>query len=207
MNKLKSLVSGIGDLNATQKYYDEWSDTYDLTLSKWKYTVPNKAINLLKRKLKHKPTKILDLACGTGLFGEKLIKFYNKSQIYGSDISQKSIEIAKEKKIYKSLSKIDFEKKRIYRSKFDLVSLIGAMTYCKNYNKLFSNISNYLKENGHFIFSHRLDLWKKHKFINVLESFEEDFKIINISRPCNYLPLNKDFTNQIKVRLVLLQKN
>jgi len=201
-----SLVRGIGDSNITKKYYDNWSKKYDLTLKKWNYTVPSKSINLLKKKLKQKPNSILDLACGTGLFGEKLIKTYRNSNIYGSDISKQSLEIAKEKKIYSNLTNINFETKKNYKKKFELVCMIGAMTYCRNYSKLFSNIKYYLSNNGHFIFSHRIDLWEKQNFDKVLHKYKDDLKIKFISRPQNYLPLNKDFKNKIKIRLVLLQK-
>jgi len=50
MIKSKSLVNGIGNLNTTIKYYDDWSNSYDITLKKWKYTVPKKSINLIKKK-------------------------------------------------------------------------------------------------------------------------------------------------------------
>ena len=165
-----------------------------------------KSIKLLKRKLNYKPKKILDLACGTGLFGNELKKIYIKSQIYGLDISQKSLIKAKEKKIYKNLLKGDFEKRQNYKTKFDLVTMTGAMTYCKNFKKLFSNIKYYLFKKGYFIFSHRTDLWEKQDFNKILIDLGKDFNIIFITRPYNYLPLNKDFKNKIKIRLVLLQK-
>ena len=206
MDKSVSLVSGIGDIKTTKKYYDDWSRKYDLTLNQWKYTVPKKSISLLKSKFNRRPNKILDLACGTGLFGEELIKTYKNSQIYGSDISKKSLIIAKEKKIYKKLFKKDFEKKINFQIKFELVSMIGAMTYCKNFKKLFSNINYYLLKNGYFVFSHRIDLWKKQNFYEILNAHQSDLKIKFISRPNNYLPANKDFSNKIKIRLVLLQK-
>ena len=206
MSKSISLVSGIGDLKTTKKYYDNWSINYDQTLNEWNYVVPKKSINLLKIKLKHNPKIILDLACGTGLFGEELIKTFSDSVIYGSDISKKSLEVAKNKKIYRNLIHTNFEKRKNYRKKFDLVSMIGAMTYCKNFDKLFSNINFYLSKNGYFIFSHRTDLWKKQKFDSILEKNKSYFKVKFISRPQNYLPLNKDFTNKIKIRLVLLEK-
>ena len=206
MDKSVSLVSGLGNLNTTKKYYDDWSKKYDLTLNQWKYTVPKKSIKLLKSKFNRRPNKILDLACGTGLFGEELIKIYKNSHIYGSDISEKSLIIAKEKKIYKKLFKNDFEKKINFKIKFELVSMIGAMTYCKNFEKLFSNIKYYLLKNGYFIFSHRIDLWEKQNFYEILNAHKSDLKIKFISRPNNYLPANKDFSNKIKIRLVLLQK-
>ena len=196
MNKTKTLVNGIGNLYDTEKYYDRWSQTYETTLIKWRYTVPKKAINILNNKVKYEPKKIYDLACGTGLFGEKLIKAYKKSIIYGSDISKKSLLIASKKKIYKNLKKANFNKIQYFKTKFDLVSIIGAMTYCKNPNKLFSNIKFYLKKKGYFIFSHRLDMWEKQGFDNLLISHENDLEVIYISKPCNYLPLNMDYKNK-----------
>jgi len=80
------------------------------------------------------------------------------------------------------------------------------MTYCKNFDKFFININKNIKENGFFIFTHRVDLWNKQNFSNILKKFDNSFKIIKISRPINYLPLNKDFKNKIKIRMVLLQK-
>ena len=207
MVKNKSLINGIGNLESTRKYYDDWSNQYDSTLRLWNYNAPKKGANLLKKKVKIKPKNILDLACGTGLFGEELKKIYSKVQIYGSDISGKSLKIAKEKNIYKDLIKLNFENKHKYQIKFDLVSIIGAMTYCKNFDKLFSNVQHYLLNKGHCIFSHRIDLWKKQNFNKILEDLSRDFKINFISKPCNYLPLNEDFQNNIKIRLVLLQKH
>ena len=206
MVKTKSLINGIGNTHATKTYYDNWSNEYEVALKKWNYEVPKKCANLLKRKLKYEPKKILDLACGTGLFGEELVKIYFNCQIYGSDISKKSLVLAKKKNIYSNLKKINFEKKQNYLIKFDLVSMIGAMTYCKNFNKLFNNVKYYLTKKGGFLFSHRIDLWEKQNFDKTLERLSNDFLIKHISRPCNYLPLNKDFKDKIKIRLVLLEK-
>tara|TARA_B100000401_G_scaffold90715_1_gene57874 strand:+ start:201 stop:626 length:426 start_codon:yes stop_codon:yes gene_type:complete len=140
------------------------------------------------------------------LSGEALIKIYKKSYIYGSDISSKSLLIAEKKKIYKDLKKYNFESKYNYRKKFDLITMIGAMTYCKNFNKLFENIDFYLNQKGYFIFSHRVDLWERQDFYNILKNLSNKFKITHISRPCNYLPSNINFKNKIKIRIVLLQK-
>ena len=86
-----------------------------------------------------------------------------------------------------------------------MVSLIGAMTYCENHQSLFKLVSYYLAKNGYFIFTHRVDLWKELKFDNILEKLT-DFNSIYISRPLNYLPNNKDFGSDIKIRIVLLKK-
>ena len=206
MSNFKSLVSGVGNLNKTTKYYDDWSEKYDETLKLWNYQAPKKSIKFLKETTNFKPNNILDLACGTGLFGAKLKKVYPKSHIYGSDISKKSLKISSEKKIYKKLQIKNFEQLHNYKIKFDLISLIGSMTYCKNFDKLFVNINKNIKQKGFVLFTHRIDLWQKQDFLNILKKHEKSLKIIKISRPLNYLPLNKDFKNKIKIKIVLLQK-
>ena len=206
MNNFKSLVSGVGNINKTRKYYDDWSENYDATLKLWNYQAPKKSIKFLQETIKIKPQKILDLACGTGLFGTELKKIYPKSQIYGSDISNKSLKITSGKKIYKKLQIKNFEQLHHYKLKFDLISLIGSMTYCKNFGKLFANINKNIKEKGFVIFTHRTDLWKKQDFLRILKKHQKTLKIIKISRPLNYLPLNNDFKNKIKIKIVLLQK-
>ena len=206
MNNFKSLVSGVGNINKTRKYYDDWSENYDATLKLWNYQAPKKSIKFLKETININPQKILDLACGTGLFGTELKKIYPKSQIYGSDISNKSLKITSGKKIYKKLQIKNFEQLHHYKIKFDLISLIGSMTYCKNFDKLFDNVNKNIKEKGFVIFTHRTDLWKQQDFLRILKKHQKTLKIIKISRPLNYLPLNNDFKNKIKIKIVLLQK-
>jgi len=207
MTNFKSLVSGIGDIIVTQKYYDDWADTYEKKLTDWDYRIPLKLVILIKTIIKNNPKNILDLACGTGLFGEELKKISPRSKIIGSDISPKSIQLAKLKRIYNKLYIYNFEKTLPYNNCFDLVSMAGAMTYCKNFDKLFSNVFSYLVKDGYFIFSHRVDLWKKQNFDDVLLNLSNNFNLVYKSKPHHYLPKNIDFKNKIKVRLVLLQKN
>ena len=206
MSNFKSLVSGVGNLIKTTKYYDEWSENYDSTLKLWNYQAPKKSIKFLKETINVKPKNILDLACGTGLFGTELKKVYPKCHIYGSDISKKSLKITSDKKIYTKLQIKNFEELHHYKIKFDLISLIGSMTYCKNFDKLFANILKNIKKKGFVLFTHRVDLWQQQDFINILKKNQNTLKIAKISRPLNYLPLNKDFKNKIKIKIVLLQK-
>ena len=85
--------------------------------------------------------------------------------------------------------------------------MIGSITYCKKPKKLLLLINNYLKKNGIFIFSHRIDLWKKQNFDYIIRDLNQSFKLIYKSRPMSYLPKNSSFSNQIKIRIVILEKN
>jgi predicted TPR repeat methyltransferase len=205
MTKVKSLVDGIGNEALTEKYYDDWALKYDQTLKKWNYKAPLKAVNVMYL-LKENINSNLDLACGTGMFAVKLKKNYPNVTIDGCDISFQSLKIAKKKKLYRKLFKQSFEKKINIIKKYDSVSMIGSMTYCKKPKKLFLLINDYLKKNGIFIFSHRIDLWKKQNFDSIINNFNQSFKLIYKSRPLSYLPKNSSFSNKIKIRIVILEK-
>ena len=205
MTKVKSLVDGIGNEILTEKYYDDWALSYEQTLKKWNYKAPLKAVNVMSL-LKENINSNLDLACGTGMFAVKLKKNYPNVTIDGCDISSKSLKIAKKKKLYRKLFKQSFEKKINIIKKYDSVSMIGSITYCKKPKKLFLLINDYLKKNGIFIFSHRIDLWKKQNFDSIINNFNQYFKLIYKSRPLSYLSKNSSFSNKIKIRIVILEK-
>ena len=202
---MKSLREGIGNTKDVENYYDDWSSSYDETLNKWNYKAPLQSANILKRYVKTKPKYLLDLACGTGLFVEKFLQVFPECICDGSDISRKILNISKKNGKYRNLYKKNFENKIQLSHKYNLVSLIGAMTYCKNYKSLFKLVSNYLFKNGYFIFTHRTDLWRDQKFDNVLSCLI-DFELVHKSKALNYLPKNKDFGSDIKIRIVLLKR-
>ena len=110
MTKVKSLLDGIGNETLTEKYYDDWALNYDQTLKDWNYKTPLKAADIIS-KIKYNIRSNLDLACGTGMFADKLLKKYPNIVIDGCDISSKSLKIAKQKKLYRNLMKKSFEKK------------------------------------------------------------------------------------------------
>jgi len=205
MTRVKSLLEGIGNESLTEKYYDNWALNYDQTLKNWNYKTPLNAVNAIC-KIKDNITTNLDLACGTGMFAEKLHKKYPKIVIDGCDISSESLKIAKQKKLYRNLIKKSFEKKINITKKYDSVSMIGSMTYCKIPKKLFLLINNYLKKNGIFIFSHRIDLWEKQNFDSIINNVNQSFKLMYKSRPLSYLPKNSSFSNKIKIRIAILEK-
>ena len=206
MTNSKSLVDGIGNETLTEKYYDDWALNYDQTLKNWNYKAPMKAVNALI-EIKENIRFNLDLACGTGMFAKELKKKYPNIIIDGCDISSQSLKIAKQKKLYRRLLKKSFEKKIDLIKKYDSVSMIGSMTYCKKPKLLLSLILNYLKKNGVFIFTHRIDLWEKQNFDEVLKNFQKSLFLIYKSRPLNYLPANSSFLDRIKIRIVILKKN
>ena len=202
----QSLISGIGDYRQTKEYYNQWSADYDQTLKKWDYKAPNKAVKILKKNLSYEIFNALDLACGTGLFAEEILKQFPNLIIDGIDISSRIIKIAEKKKIYNKLKCLNFDKRFVFKKKYNIVSCIGAMTYSKDPERLIGNVKKIINKNGFFVFTHRLDLWKKQNFINILKKISKSWKVVSASNPILYLPKNIDFSDKIKIKIVLLQK-
>ena len=200
------LLKGIGNSKEIKKFYDNWSNTYDLTLKEWGYIAPSHSTRILKKKLNKNPKYLLDLACGTGLFVEKFKKIFPKCICDGTDISKEILEISNSKGLYRNLYQTSFENKINLKNRYHLVSLIGAMTYCSNHNLLFKLVNSYLIKGGLFIFTQRIDLWDKMKFDDIINAQGNFFEKIYKSRPINYLPKNKDFGQNIKIRIIVLQK-
>ena len=206
MVEYKSLIAGLGGYKEINKYYDEWSESYDHELRTWNYKAPQKSSLILKSYLEIPPKNILDLACGTGLFASEILKFFPNSIIDGIDISKSILKEAKKKGVYNKLICKNFDKNIYLQSKYDVISCIGAMTYSKDPKVLLKKISSLLKNNGYFIFTHRVDLWKKQNYNNILKNLSKTFKVIFVSRPILYLPRNKDFGDKIKIKIALLRK-
>ena len=121
MTKFKSLINGIGNYEQTNKYYDNWSSSYDKTLLSWNYKIPFKASAVLKSYLDRSPKRLLDLACGTGLFAEEILKIFPNTIIDGIDISKKILIEAKSKNIYSKLICSNFDTNLSLKNKYNVM--------------------------------------------------------------------------------------
>ena len=203
---MSKLFKGIGNSKEIKNFYDNWSNEYDKTLDDWNYKAPKQAALILKKYSIGKQRFLLDLACGTGLFAQEIRKIYPTIICDGADISKKIINISLQKGLYRNFYLSNFEKNIKPADDYNVVSLIGGMTYCSNYQLLFNHVYNYLKNKGCFIFTHRVDIWESLNFDKFLKLNEDKFEITYKTQPLNYLPKNKDFGNKVRIRIVLLSK-
>lgn len=103
--------------------FDTFAPTYEQTLKNIHYQVVEK----IAEEIPNLSGRILDLGCGTGLVGETLKTQYNT--FYGVDISEKMLEIARQKNIYSDLICQDITT-YLQRNKEEFDTIVAADVFC-----------------------------------------------------------------------------
>ena len=99
-------------------------------------------------------SKVLDIACGTGIMFDELIKLKVK-KIVGIDISDKMIEIAKEK--YKDRSNLEIGCSDLLdfnETGFDIALMYNAYPHFLEKERVIKHIYERLNKGGRFIIAH-----------------------------------------------------
>lgn len=180
-------------MNEIENFFDQCAPSWDKeechTLEEKKY---------LLDKVQIKPnTKVIDIACGTGVI-TKLLHNYSHDTVKGIDISQKMIDIAKNK--YQLEKDIIFEKCDLLDLKeenyYDYAIIYNAYPHFLDIDALINKLNQILKKGGKFAILHSLsreELKKHHgkRAINVSrtlnspkeesEAFKQYFDIIEAS--------------------------
>ena len=159
-------------------------------------------VQLLK---KHKPKKIVDAGCGTGM---PLIDIKKKGfNIIGYDKAKNMVLEAKENLKNNKLSpdlvfNDDFENpKKIKNNSVDCILGMGAFYYSKNVNKTLLNQKKKLKKNGRLIFSLRNRLFDLVTLNNYTKKFLNEIyevKFLKKSWKIKYNNLTKNFSDRKK---------
>jgi ubiquinone/menaquinone biosynthesis C-methylase UbiE len=93
-----------------------------------------------------KRIKLLDMGCGTGVFTSKLQQ--TKFDLYGIDISSKSIDIATNKYQAINFSVGDIENTPFNDESFDIVLLSGVLHHFNDFNKVIGECYRLLTKGG-----------------------------------------------------------
>jgi len=151
--------------------------------------------NFIKNYIKSN-FKILDIACGTGIFLKKIDRRKKSLRLFGIDNSEGMISIAKKKPSDIYFTTADAEKIMFGNNFFDFITIIDAFYYFKNKETVFKECSRVLKPNHYlFIYYPALDIFpnfllKQIKIISKLlffnlEEFSEFPKLIEIQEMAN----------------------
>ena len=157
----KHMLSALtGNINKTaprefvEKLFDEYSVAFEASLvDKLEYKIP-KLIKDILIKPTNKETlgSVLDLGCGTGLFGTEVKNYCSKLE--GIDLSKKMLAIAKQKNVYDKLTQIDIvEYLSTMPLNFDYYIACDVFVYVGKLTEIFRLIKSRNKKLGHLVFS------------------------------------------------------
>jgi len=139
-----------------EKLFDEYADKFDSHLVKTlNYSVPESLAALLKPYHDAAGEKwiILDLGCGTGLFGVAVAPFARR--LVGVDLSAKMLEKAGNLNLYHRLEREDLLKmmREEPPSSYDVVSAADVFVYIGILDELVKEAKRLLRSGGIFAFS------------------------------------------------------
>ena len=106
---------------------------------------------LILAKLVHSESTILDIGCGIGTIGE-FLKNERSCYVYGIDIDEKAVAIAKKKIDHAKV--VDITREEIpYKSIFDVIILTDVIEHISNPGLLFKKIDKILNKNATIVIS------------------------------------------------------
>jgi predicted TPR repeat methyltransferase len=140
--------------------FDDYADRFDAALvGRLGYSVPGKLMQLVRSHWPQPYGHVVDLGCGTGLFGAEIAGAC--SELEGFDLSENMLAKAEAKDIYDRLAKADlslppeesglFDDRPPHRA--DLVVAADVMMYLGDLDAAFANAAALLKPAGSFAFS------------------------------------------------------
>ena len=143
--------------------FDDYADRFDKSLvEKLHYTVPKKLATLIAAQAGNQRfAHVIDLGCGTGLFGERIRD--KADHLEGFDLSANMLAKAEEKGIYDRLAQADlslppescglFAKGKASENRANLVSAADVLMYLGNLDSVFVIASKLIADDGLFAFS------------------------------------------------------
>jgi predicted TPR repeat methyltransferase len=133
--------------------FDHYADQYDQHMvGTLKYQMPELLLDALLRFLPQRKLVVLDLGCGTGLFGERLRPL--AEALTGIDISPNMLQIARQRGVYDDLVCADLTEFLNQQSaSFDLVVATDVFLYIGDLAGVFRRVRDALRPGGFFGFS------------------------------------------------------
>ena len=184
------LHQGTSDPREVAGRYDEWAHSYDDDLASWSYQAPTTVAEAVIARLPE-ASDVLDVGCGTGLVGRALRARGFAGRIAGIDLSQASLEIAREGGAYDSLEQADLQRPlALEDDSADAVVCVGVMTYLPEVEKVWRELARVARPGGIVVVTQREDLWDDRECQAVVDRLRDDgaWTPLDITGPAPYLP-------------------
>ena len=152
-----------------QAVYDDGAGQFETIVGKIGYEAPVNGTRVLIEHLEslgfHRDCRILDLGAGTGLCGRILFdaSFVN---LTGIDISNKMLEEANNKQVYKELIELDLNKDSLsgLESCFDAIICVGLFFPGQVGSEALAKVPKLLKPGGIFCVTIRVEFYEDESF-------------------------------------------
>jgi len=170
--------------------YDEWAQKYDDDLASWSYRAPTVVAETVVTR-HAEAGSVLDVGCGTGLVGRSLRAQGFAGRILGLDISQASLEMARQTGAYDSLAPADLQQRLAFDDdSVDAVVCVGVMTYLPQVEAVWREFARVVRPRGVVVVTQREDLWDSRECQSVVDRLQDEgvWTPVDITGPAPYLP-------------------
>jgi predicted TPR repeat methyltransferase len=184
------LHQGTSDPREVAARYDEWAQSYDDDLTSWSYQAPAVVADAVVTR--HPAAgSVLDVGCGTGLVGRALRARGFAGELIGLDISEASLEIARQHGGYDLLEQADLQRPLpIEDDSVDAVVCVGVMTYLPDVEAVWREFARVARPEGIVVATQREDLWEPRECQAVVDRLRDEgvWTPFEITGPAPYLP-------------------
>jgi predicted TPR repeat methyltransferase len=184
------LHQGTSDPREVADRYDEWAQRYDDDLASWSYQAPTVVAEIVVTR-HPEAGSVLDVGCGTGLVGRALRSRGFAGKIRGLDISQASLEIARQCGAYDTLEHANLQQRlAVDDDSVDAVVCVGVMTYLPEVEAVWREFARVARPEGLVVATQREDLWHTRKCQAVVDRLQNEgvWTPPEITGPAPYLP-------------------
>lgn len=179
------------DATAVAGRYDEWAGSYDDDLAAWSYQAPAVVVGTVLTR-HPEAASVLDVGCGTGLVGRELRLRGYAGRLTGLDLSEASLELARETGAYDALERADLQQAlAIEDHSVDAVVCVGVMTYLPDVEPFWRELARVVRPGGLVVVTQREDLWESRGCQAVVDRLTDEGRWVleDLTGPAPYLPL------------------
>jgi predicted TPR repeat methyltransferase len=178
------------DAHEVAQRYDGWARTYDDDLTSWSYQAPTVVAGIVLAR--HAPARsVLDVGCGTGLVGRALRAHGYAGRLVGLDLSEESLDIARQGGAYDALEQADLQQRLDEADdSHDAALCVGVMTYLPDVEAVWRELARVVRPGGLVVVTQREDLWPARDCQAVVDRLqaEQVWAPLEITGPAPYLP-------------------
>jgi predicted TPR repeat methyltransferase len=193
------LHQGTSDPREVAERYDRWAQSYDDDLASWSYQGPGVVAETVVTR-RPEADSVLDVGCGTGLVGRALRTRGFAGRILGLDISEASLDAARQFGGYDGLERADLQQRlSLEDDSVDVVVCVGVMTYLPEVEAVWREFARVARPRGVVVATQREDLWHTRNCRAVVDRLQDDgvWTPLEITGPAPYLPEGYGGTEEV----------